>query len=157
MSDNTLCFQLLYLPLWSRRGGRDHIVVGFTTTMYLCNQCLSPPKLWVRIQLRRGVLDTTLCDKVCQWFSPDTLVSSTNNTDCHDITEILLKVVLNTITPNPKNIFPYKLLCEPTCLFSTFSGNSAPVIGWNNSPNSNANLVIPNAAPNCNVWYDGII
>jgi hypothetical protein len=25
MSDNTLCFQLLYLPLWSRRGGRDHI------------------------------------------------------------------------------------------------------------------------------------
>jgi hypothetical protein len=25
-------------------------------------------------------------------------VSSTNKTDCHDITEILLKVVLNTIT-----------------------------------------------------------
>jgi hypothetical protein len=31
---------------------------------------------------------------------PGTLVSSTNKTDCHDITEILLKVVLNTITPN---------------------------------------------------------
>ena len=30
------------------------------------------------------------------WFSPGTLVSSTNKTDCHDITEILLKVVLNT-------------------------------------------------------------
>jgi hypothetical protein len=27
-----------------------------------------------------------------------TLVSSTNKTDCHDITEILLKVVLNTMT-----------------------------------------------------------
>ena len=27
-----------------------------------------------------------------------TLVSSTNTTDCHDITEILLKVALNTIT-----------------------------------------------------------
>jgi hypothetical protein len=27
------------------------------------------------------------------------LVSSTNKTDCQDITEILLKVVLNTITP----------------------------------------------------------
>jgi hypothetical protein len=27
-----------------------------------------------------------------------TPVSSTNKTDCHDITEILLKVVLNTIT-----------------------------------------------------------
>ena len=34
----------------------------------------------------------------CRWFSPGTLVSSTNKTDCHDITEILLKVALNTIT-----------------------------------------------------------
>jgi len=59
--------------------------------------------LWVRIPLRQGVLDTTLCDQVCQWlaagqwFSPGTPVSSTNNTDHHDITEILLKVALNTI------------------------------------------------------------
>jgi hypothetical protein len=51
----------------------------------------------------QGVLDTTLCDKVCQWpvtdqwFSLGTLVSSTNKTDCHDIIEILLKVALNTI------------------------------------------------------------
>jgi hypothetical protein len=43
---------------------------------------------------------TTLCDKVCQllaaglWFSP---VSSTNKTDRDDLTEILLKVALNTI------------------------------------------------------------
>ena len=48
-----------------------------------------------------GVLDTTLCDQVCkwlaagQWFSPGT---STNNSESHYITEILLKVVLNTIT-----------------------------------------------------------
>jgi hypothetical protein len=33
---------------------------------YLSNKCLSPLALWVRILLRRGVLDTTLCDKVCQ-------------------------------------------------------------------------------------------
>jgi hypothetical protein len=32
------------------------------------------------------------------WFSPGTPVSSTNKTDCHDITEILLKVALSTIT-----------------------------------------------------------
>jgi hypothetical protein len=32
------------------------------------------------------------------WFSPDTPVSSTNKTDRHDITEILLKVAVNTIT-----------------------------------------------------------
>ena len=31
------------------------------------------------------------------WFSPGTPVSFTNKTDCHDKTEILLKVALNTI------------------------------------------------------------
>ena len=71
---------------------------------YLCNKCLSPLKLRVQSCSWGGVLDTTLCNKVCQsltagqWFSPGTLVSSTNKTACHDITEILLKVVLNTIT-----------------------------------------------------------
>ena len=35
---------------------------------------------------------------VCQWFSPGTPVSSSNKTDRHDITEILLKVALNIIT-----------------------------------------------------------
>jgi hypothetical protein len=71
---------------------------------YLCNQCLSPLKLWVRTRSWRGVLDTTLYDKVCQWlaadrlFSPGTLVSSTNKTCHHDIIEILLKVALSTIS-----------------------------------------------------------
>jgi hypothetical protein len=36
---------------------------------YLCNLCISPLKLWVRIPFRRGVLNTTLCDKVCQWLA----------------------------------------------------------------------------------------
>jgi hypothetical protein len=55
--------------------------------------------LWVRTPLTRGVLDTTLCDKVCQWFatglcfSPATPVSSIKKTDRHDITEISLKVL----------------------------------------------------------------
>jgi hypothetical protein len=68
---------------------------------YLCNQCLSSLMLWVRISIRARC--TTLCDKVCQllasgrWFSLGTPVSSTNNTNHHDITEILLKVALNTI------------------------------------------------------------
>ena len=35
-----------------------------------------------------------------RWFSPGTSVSSTNKSDSHDITKILLKVALNTITPN---------------------------------------------------------
>jgi hypothetical protein len=61
--------------------------------------------LWVRTQLRRGVFDTTLCDKVCQWlatgrwFSLGTPVYSTNKTDRHDITEMLLKVALIIIKP----------------------------------------------------------
>jgi hypothetical protein len=33
-----------------------------------------------------------------QWFSPGTPFSSTNKTDRHDITEILLKVALFTIS-----------------------------------------------------------
>ena len=54
----------------------------------------------------RGVLDTTLCDKIYErlatgrWLSLDTPVFSTNKTDRHDITEILLKVALNTISLN---------------------------------------------------------
>ena len=61
----------------------------------------------------RGVLDTTLCDKVCQWlaagwwgFFSGTLVSSTNKTNHLVITEILLKVA-----PTPPIPRPYRLLC----------------------------------------------
>jgi hypothetical protein len=52
----------------------------------------------------QGVLDATLCDKVgqwraaIQWFSLGTPVSSTNKAEPYNIIEILLKVVLNTIT-----------------------------------------------------------
>jgi hypothetical protein len=37
------------------------------------------------------------------WFSPDTLISSTNKTDPQDITEILLKTVLSIITLTPRH------------------------------------------------------
>jgi len=40
-----------------------------------------------------------------QWFSPGTPVSSTNKTDNHDITEILLKVALNTLNQTKSNPF----------------------------------------------------
>jgi hypothetical protein len=74
---------------------------------FLCNQCLSPLMLWVRISIRARC--TTLCHKVCQWlatgwcFSSGPQVSSTNKTDRHDITEILLKVALSTINTKPSN------------------------------------------------------
>ena len=74
--------------------GYDRVVVGFTPT------CASVLKLWVRIPLIAKLYslqhhDTS--DQIChwletgQWFSPGTPVSS-NNTDCHVITEILLNL-----------------------------------------------------------------
>jgi hypothetical protein len=51
---------------FKRRGcrGRDCMVVGFTTncaiSTYHHESCGFEPRSW------RGVLDTTLCDKVCQ-------------------------------------------------------------------------------------------
>jgi hypothetical protein len=51
---------------------------------FLCSQCLSPLKVWVWIR-----------------------VSSPNKTDRHNITKILLKVALSTITPNPLSFIYY--------------------------------------------------
>jgi hypothetical protein len=42
------------------------------------------------------------------WFSPDTPFYFTNNTERHDITEILLKVKLNTITLTPNLMWVYR-------------------------------------------------
>ena len=62
--------------LWGRRG-RDRMVVGFTTTCAISTyhnySCEFEARTW------QSVLDTTLCDKVCQWlaggwFSPGTPV-----------------------------------------------------------------------------------
>ena len=80
---------------------RDRMVVGFTAicaiSEYHHSSCELEPRYW------RVVLDTKLCHKICQllatgrWFSPGTPDSSTNKTDRHNITEILLNVALNTI------------------------------------------------------------
>ena len=85
--------------------GINRMVVGFTSTYaisaYHHKCCEFESHSW------QDALDTTLCDQVCQWlatgrwFSPGTSVSSTNITDRQDITEILLKVALNTINSNP--------------------------------------------------------
>jgi hypothetical protein len=62
----------------------NHMVVGFTTTCaisaYHHESCEIENRSW------RDVLDTTLCDQVCQWlatgqwFSPGTPVSSNKRT-----------------------------------------------------------------------------
>jgi hypothetical protein len=64
---------------------------------YLCNHWLSPLTLWVQILPWRGVIDTTLCDKVCQWLATGQwFFSGSSGFLRHNLTEILLKVVLNT-------------------------------------------------------------
>ena len=59
------------IPKWGLCG-RDRMVVGFTTTREI---------------------SVIKCVNDCG----ESMVSSTNKTDCHGITEILLKVALNTI------------------------------------------------------------
>ena len=75
---------------------------------YICNQCLLPLMLCVRISIKARC--TTLCDKVCQLFATDLCFfpglpgSFNNKTDRHDNSEILLKVALNTIKQRNKHI-----------------------------------------------------
>jgi hypothetical protein len=88
-----------------------------------------------------GAWYITLCDKFCRrlattgrWFSPGTSVSSTNKTDRHEITEILLKVALSIIKPtNQPTNFLFCFVCLFVCLFdgvynATF--NNISVISW---------------------------
>ena len=51
-------------------------------------------------------------------FSPGTPLSSTNKTDCHEITDILLKVALNTISPT-QSVYQRKIIIsyEPNNLW----------------------------------------
>jgi hypothetical protein len=95
---------------------------------YLCNQCLPPLTLWVQILHRQGVLDTTLCDKVCQWlatgrwFSLGTPVSSTKKN------EIWLKMALNTINPNLIHINPIGFVSSLVILKSGYTEEISLII-----------------------------
>jgi hypothetical protein len=86
---------------------------------YLCNQCLSPLMLWVRISIRARC--TTLCDKVCQWlatgqwFYPGPPVSSTTKTCLHNW-NIVQSGVKHNQTHYIENIiwlFPYHIPYQP--------------------------------------------
>ena len=93
---NQSVFSITYLTC----PGDHRMVVRFTTTYAISADHHESCEF--EHYPRRGVLYTTLCDKVChsfatsRWFSPGTPVSSTNITDHHDIIDLLLKVALNT-------------------------------------------------------------
>ena len=95
-------FRILITPLVSSNSSQFTLMPQCswdTVYNYLCNQCVSLLMLW------RDVLNTTLCDNVCwllvagRWFFPSPSVSSTNKTDRHNTTEILLKVALKHYYP----------------------------------------------------------
>ena len=85
---------------WGRLG-HDHIVVGSTTTF------ATSARSW------QGVLNTALCDKVCQWlvagqwFSQGTPVSSTIKIDHHDSSWFVYDIddLLKKIKFHDLNIF----------------------------------------------------
>ena len=95
--------------------GHDRMVVGFTTTCTISAYHHKFESSSGKAYLIQH------CDKGCQWlatgrwFSPGPPVSSTNKTDRHNITEILLKEVLNTI--NHSLIYGFWLLL---CYLQTF-------------------------------------
>ena len=104
---NTSTKIVIYLPIsFCKKGPSWLLSYGSLIYNYLCNECLLPLMLWGRISIRARC--TTLCDNVCQWlatgrwFSSGPPVPSTNKTDHHDITEILLKVACNTIKQTSK-------------------------------------------------------
>jgi len=107
------------------RRGRDRMVVGFTTTCaisaYHNDDCEFEPRWW------RGELDTTLCDKVCQWlptgrffFLQVLRFLQQIKLNRHYIAEILLKVALNTLNqPLMGFSFSYPIIqsfCMQKCI-----------------------------------------
>jgi hypothetical protein len=81
---------------------RDGTVVGFTTTFAInayhhwsCEFKYGSGEVYL---IQHYVIKFVSDLRQIGGFCPGTPVSSTNKTDCHAITEILLKVVLNTIT-----------------------------------------------------------
>jgi hypothetical protein len=72
-------------------GRRGRMVVEFTTTCAISAYPVHGQVYSIQHYVIKFVNDL---------LSPGSPVSSTNKTDRHDITEILLKVALNTINPN---------------------------------------------------------
>jgi hypothetical protein len=99
--------ETLYLRnnLHLNRGGHDHMVVGFTTTF-----AISAYHHWCCEFESWSGEGVQYCDKV--WVTCNRSISSTNKTDGHDITEILLKVALNTIKQTITNI-PKEMIMWP--------------------------------------------
>jgi hypothetical protein len=101
------CHQMtLLLFTCLSRGRRDRMVVGFTTTYVIsayhhwCCEFESRSGRGAQHYVIKLVSDL----RQISGFLQGSAVSSTNKTDLHEITEILLKVTLNTIKQTNKHI-----------------------------------------------------
>jgi hypothetical protein len=108
------------------RRARDRMVVGFITIYAISAYHHWSSEFEYRLDDVYSK-QQILCDTVCQWlatgrwFSPGTPGSSTNKTDRHDITEILLKEALNTIILTPfvfkEKMYWFKNICQCASCF----------------------------------------
>ena len=97
-----LCFEIFEYIVRSERYFLPDTNIYIPTTWLWPHVCLSPLS---EFQSRTGEeysIQHYVINLSVTWFSPSTLISSTNYTDRHDIVAILLKVALNTIT-QPSN------------------------------------------------------
>ena len=119
---------------WTGRRGRDHMEV-FTVHLV---------PITTKVVSVNPIHGDVICDQVCHWivasywFSLGTRVSSTKNTNRHNISEILFKVALNTITLplkrklkrklctdyEKKLLYSLKFARKMTCLSSLKGNNS---------------------------------
>jgi hypothetical protein len=112
-----LCWSLVDCKLFNVTEGPSlSWLHGSWINNYLCNQCQITIKVVsLNLFMTRCTRYNIIWLVTGQWFSPGILVSSTNKTDPHDITEILLKVLLSTInqTKSCRGIHDYLPLYCP--------------------------------------------
>ena len=80
-------------------------------------------------------------------FSPGNLVSSTYETDSHDIMEILLKVALNTLSGNYNFWLPSSLLYQLVMLASSSTNKCL-----NSTPEATIKNISVSPYPTHNFW-----
>jgi hypothetical protein len=95
-------------PYWGRHG-RDHMVGGFTTTCAIISyhtKVVSVNPIHGEVySIQNHVIQFVSDLRQVGGFSPGTPMFSTNKTNRHDITEILLRVALSTKAQTIEPIF----------------------------------------------------
>jgi hypothetical protein len=99
-------FHPLYPCLLRGRRGRDRMVVGFTTTRPISNVGVRTP--FIAKCNRYNIMWYSL--SVTCGRSVDFCLYSTNKTDSNDITDILLKMALNTINQTKENLACHNII-----------------------------------------------